>query len=99
MRKKNHIGPVNAFTRVFLKWTVRVIRPHSLLQIGMLVKKKKTSTIFDLITAHNYSSAQSAQSTSSVVFRLQPVKILSTLLKAYVVVSHLNCIDFAMQFK
>ena len=42
----------------------------------------------------------SAQSSNSIGFRLQPVSFLSTLfIKAYVVGTHLNCIDLSMQFK
>ena len=54
-------------------------------------------TIFDLITAHTPISAQSR---NSVVFRLQPVSFFFTsFLKAYVMGTHLNCIDLSMQFK
>ena len=54
-------------------------------------------TVFDLITAHTPISAQSR---NSVVFRLQPVYFfLYFFTKAYVVGTHLNCIDKSMQFK
>ena len=54
-------------------------------------------TIFNLITAHTPISAQSR---NSVVFRLQPVYFfLYFFTKAYVVGTHLNCIDKSMQFK
>ena len=49
--------------------------------------------VFDLITAHIRISAQSSD---SVVFRLQPVYVLCT---TYVVGTHLNCIDLSMQFR
>ena len=54
-------------------------------------------TVFDLITTHTPISAQSK---NSVVFRLQPVYFfLYFFTKAYVVGTHLNCIDKSMQFK
>ena len=56
-----------------------------------------TLTVFDLITAHTPISTQSR---NSVVFRLQPVYFfLYFFTKAYVVGTHLNCIDKSMQFK
>ena len=55
------------------------------------------NTVFDLITAHTPISAQSR---NSVVFRLQPMYFfLYFFTKAYVVGTHLNCIDKSMQFK
>ena len=58
---------------------------------------KKSTTVFDLITAHTPISAQSR---NSVVFRLQPVYFfLYFFTKAYVVGTHLNCIEKSMQFK
>ena len=55
------------------------------------------TTVLDLITAHTPISAQSS---NLVVFRLQPVYFLSTFfIKAYVVGTHLNCIDLSMQLK
>ena len=52
------------------------------------------ATVFDLITAHTPISAHSS---NSIVFRLQSVYFLS--IKAYVMGTHLNCIDLSMQFK
>ena len=52
--------------------------------------------LFDLITAHTPISAvekfRSLQITASVLF-------LYFFIKAYVVGTHLNCIDLSMQFK
>ena len=57
----------------------------------------KGNTVLDLITAHTPISTQSR---NSVVFRLQPVYFfLYFFTKAYVVGTHLNCIDKSMQFK
>ena len=54
-------------------------------------------TVFDLITAHTPISTQSR---NSVGFRLQPVYFfLYVFIKAYVVGTHLNCIDLSIQFK
>ena len=54
------------------------------------------STVFELITAQTPISTQSS---NSVIFRLQPVYIVVYfLIKAYVVGTHLNCIDLSMQF-
>ena len=50
-------------------------------------------TVFDLIITHTPISVQSS---NSVVFRLQPVYFF---IKAYVVETHLNCIDRSVQFK
>ena len=62
-----------------------------------VVFKHNQHTVFDLITAHTPISAQSR---NSVVFRLQPVYFfLYFFTKAYVVGTHLNCIDKSMQFK
>ena len=62
-----------------------------------MISRKKKNTIFDLITAHTPISAQSR---NSVFFRLQPVYFfLYFFTKAYVVGTHLNCIDKSMQFK
>ena len=59
--------------------------------------KQTKYTVFDLITAHTPISEQSR---NSVVFRLQPVYFfLYFFTKAYVVGTHLNCIDKWMQFK
>ena len=58
--------------------------------------KQTTLTVFDLITAHISKSAQSSNSglqiTACVVF-------IYFFIKAYVVGTHLNCIDLSMQFK
>ena len=57
----------------------------------------KCIAVFNLITAHTPISAQSSH---SVVFRLQPVYLfVHFFIKAYVVGTHLNCIDLLMQFK
>ena len=54
-------------------------------------------TVFNLITAHTPISTQSR---NSIVFRLQPVYFfLYFFTKAYVVGTHLNCIDKSTQFK
>ena len=64
---------------------------------GSLVFKAGTITVFDQITAHTPISTQSR---NSVVFRLQPVYFFVYFFtKAYVVGTHLNCIDKSMQFK
>ena len=51
-------------------------------------------TVFDLITTHTPISAQSR---NFVVFRYIP--FVYFFIKAYVVGTHLNCIDLSMQFK
>ena len=60
--------------------------------------EKIRNTVFNLITARTPISTQSR---NSVVFRLQPVylKFPYFFIKAYVVGTHLNCIDLSMQFK
>ena len=61
------------------------------------MNNRLTYTVFDLITAHTPISVQSR---NSIVFRLQPVYFfLYFFTKAYVVGTHLNCIDKSMQFK
>ena len=56
-----------------------------------------SSTVFDLITAHTPISAQSS---NSVDFRLQPVYFfVYFFIKAYVVGTHLNCIDLKIRKK
>ena len=60
-------------------------------------KWNKAVTVFDLITAHTPISAQSSD---FVVLRLQAVYFfVYFFIKAYVVGTHLNCIDLSMQFK
>ena len=56
-----------------------------------LVKYSEDGIIFDLITTNTLISTYSS---SFVVFRLQPFFI-----KAYVVGSHLNCLNSSRQFK
>ena len=56
------------------------------MDIQILELEKSYQELFDLITAHTNISAQSS---NSIVFRLQPVYFL----KANVVGTHLNCID------
>ena len=54
-------------------------------------------TVFDLITAHTPISAQSSD---FVVLRLQAVYFfVYFFIKAYVMGTHLNCINLWMQFK
>ena len=55
-------------------------------------------TVFDLINAHTPIGAQSS---NSVLFRLQPSILFCLLLYRgiYVVGTHLNCFDLPMQFK
>ena len=84
------------FLRVILfKIISRFLSPEQKKNVSML--PMSVSTVFDLITAHTPISAQSRNST---VFRLQPVYFfLYFFTKAYVVGTHLNCIDKSMQFK
>ena len=66
-------------------------------QLRRRVLRRLSCIVFDLITAHTPISAQSR---NPVVFRLQPVYFfLYFFTKAYVVGTHLNCIDKSMQFK
>ena len=58
----------------------------------MYITCTKLYTVFDLITAHTPISAQSSNITASIFF-------LYFFTKAYVVGTHLNCIDLSMQFK
>ena len=53
-------------------------------------------TVFDLITAHIPISAQSS---NSVIQITASVLFVYFFIKAYVVGTHLNCIDLSMQFK
>ena len=62
------------------------------LQTVSLINFIFENTVFNLITTHTLISAQSS---NSIVFRLQPVYFL----KANVVGTHLNCIDLLMPFK
>ena len=66
--------------------------------LGLVIEIRMiVCTVFDLITAHTPIRAQSR---NSVGFRLQPVYFfLYFFTKAYVVGTHLNCIDKSMQFK
>ena len=81
-----------------LKTLTKKLFKTSALSLAELVKVPSALiTVFDLITAHTPISAQSR---NSVDFRLQPVYFfLYFFTKAYVVGTHLNCIDKSMQFK
>ena len=61
------------------------------------ILRDKLNTVFDIITAHTPISAQSS---NSVLFQITAsVFSLYLFIKAYVVGTHLDCIDLSMQFK
>ena len=69
-----------------LHWTFVVSISHEIFSCSLAY------TVFDLINAHTPISAQSSNITASIFS-------LYFFTKAYVVGTHLNCIDLSMQFK
>ena len=81
---------------VDLESGVVLIKPVLIALDKMGVQKNTIVFLF----CHEYATVNTVfESSNSVVFRLQPGYFLSTIFKAYVVGTHLNCIDLSMQFK
>ena len=86
---------INKLVKLTVLWTTGLW--YFFIGLMLLMNLKNRNTVFDLITAHTPISSQSR---NSVVVRLQPVYFfLYFFTKAYVVGSHLSCIDKSMQFK